>query len=557
MHTTCIFLVGSAFPTLAETPARKPANPQVQQASNETVFVRDGGSNLIREIGLGWEFEKEYIEIYDKKSLLYAGRAIGGGDFHLKARLSIRNPDDKPTFVVGGSGSGLNGFRRLTYGYWPREILRHQHLFMPLKSVKPGVPFPFEVIRAGQKVVVLVNKIAVHHFLYGGHPFGKVGFCSYEGALRVHDFSLRGQTVPLNWNRTKPITISTPTVDLSQEEHRQIVVDKQPGQYLGHPDTVLLPDNKTMFCTYPLGHGGPAAVLKKSTDGGLTWSDRLPVPDNWKTATNCPCIHHLTDSDGIERLIVLEGNGDMRQSISTDNGETWTPFEPNGLHCIVVPNRLIPISGGRYLAIYVDHGSRAPGDHVIMQSIMHDGGLTWEKQRLITQHADALPDEPGVIRSPNRRQIAALMREQSRAYNAMVITSDDEGQTWSECWEGAAGVTGDRHNLCYAPDGRLVIVFRDTALASPTKFNFVAWVGTYDELVNGCEGQYHVLLLRHHNNFPPDRYGDCGYAGLEVLPDGTFIATTYVVHKPGEKNSVISVRFTLKELDERVAKSRK
>ena len=247
----------------------------------------------------------------------------------------------------------------------------------------------------------------------------------------------------------------------------------------------------------------------------------------------------------------------MRQSISTDNGETWTPFEPNGLHCIVVPNRLIPISGGRYLAIYVDHGSRAPGDHVIMQSITHDGGLTWEKQRLITQHADALPDEPGVIRSPNRRQIAALMREQSRAYNAMVITSDDEGQTWSECWEGAAGVTGDRHNLCYAPDGRLVIVFRDTALASPTKFNFVAWVGTYDELVNGCEGQYHVLLLRHHNNFPPDRYGDCGYAGLEVLPDGTFIATTYVVHKPGEKNSVISVRFTLKELDERVAKSRK
>ena len=333
-------------------------------------------------------------------------------------------------------------------------------------------------------------------------------------------------------------------------------MDKQAGQYLGHPDTVLMPDNRTMFCTYPLGHGGPSALLKKSADGGLTWSDRLPVPDNWKTAKNCPCIHRLIGPDGIERLIVLEGNGDMRQSISVDDGETWTPFEPNGLHCIVVPNRVIPLSDGRYIAIYVDHGTRSHGDHVIMQSITADGGLTWEKQRLIAQHEDALPDEPGVIRSPDGKQIAAVMREQSRAYNAMVITSDDEGQTWSECREAAAGVTGDRHNLAYAPDGRLVVVFRDTALTSPTKFNFVAWVGTYDDLVNGREGEYRVLLLRHQGNFPPDEYGDCGYAGLEVLPDGTFVATTYLIHKPGEEHSVISVRFDLTELDARVAQEK-
>ena len=314
-----------------------------------------------------------------------------------------------------------------------------------------------------------------------------------------------------------------------------------------------MPDDKTMFCTYPMGHGGPACLLKKSTDGGLTWSDRLPVPDNWKTAKNCPCIHRLVGPDGVERLIVLEGNGDMRQSISEDNGETWTPFEPNGLHCIVVPNRVIPISDGRYIAIYVDHGTRTHGDHVIVQSITADGGLTWEPQRLIAQHEDALPDEPGVIRSPDGKGIAAVMREQSRAYNAMVITTDDEGQTWSECREAAAGGTGDRHNLAYAPDGRLVAVFRDTALASRTKFNFVAWVGTYDDLINGREGQYRVLLLRHQGNFPPEEYGDCGYAGLEVLPDGTFVATTYLIHKPGEEHSVVSVRFNLEELDARVA----
>ena len=96
-------------------------------------------------------------------------------------------------------------------------------------------------------------------------------------------------------------------------------------------------------------------------------------------------------------------------------------------------------------------------------------------------------------------------------------------------------------------------MFRDTAFDSPTKYQFVAWVGTYDDLVAGREGQYRVVLLRHHNNFPPFRTGDCGYAGLELLPDGTLVATTYVCLLPGEGNSVVSVRFTLDELDARAA----
>ena len=84
------------------------------------------------------------------------------------------------------------------------------------------------------------------------------------------------------------------------------------------------------------------------------------------------------------------------------------------------------------------------------------------------------------------------------------------------------------------------------ALDSPTKGDFVAWVGTYEDLLEGREGSYHVLLLRR-------REGGSGYAGLELLPDGTFVATTYVIHHPGEKYSIISVRFTLKELDEMVS----
>jgi hypothetical protein len=213
-------------------------------------------------------------------------------------------------------------------------------------------------------------------------------------------------------------------------------------------------DGKPIFCTYPLGHGGPAAVLKKSTDGGLTWSDRLKVPANWRTANNCPCLHRFTDPQGVERLFVLEGNGAMRQAVSTDQGRMWTPFRPNGLHCTVAPNTAIAISGNRYLVLYArEHGS---GQHIkIWQSITADGGLTWQKERLVAQVYGAAPDELGTIKSPDGKQILVLMRENQRRCNSLFMVSNNEGKTWSVRKELPAGLTGDRHMPRYAPDGRL------------------------------------------------------------------------------------------------------
>ena len=44
-------------------------------------------------------------------------------------------------------------------------------------------------------------------------------------------------------------------IDLAGQTQRQVVVDREPGQYLGHPTTVLLEDGRTMLCVYPKGHG--------------------------------------------------------------------------------------------------------------------------------------------------------------------------------------------------------------------------------------------------------------------------------------------------------------
>ena len=76
---------------------------------------------------------------------------------------------------------------------------------------------------------------------------------------------------------TQSPKFSIPYIDLSDQLDRQVIIDREQDQYLGHPTTVLLEDNKTMLCVYPKGHGKGGIVYKRSNDAGLTWSDRLPT----------------------------------------------------------------------------------------------------------------------------------------------------------------------------------------------------------------------------------------------------------------------------------------
>jgi hypothetical protein len=138
-----------------------------------------------------------------------------------------------------------------------------------------------------------------------------------------------------------------------------------------------------------------------------------------------------------------------------------------------------------------------------------------------------------------------LLRENARRKNSHVMFSDDEGRTWSSPRELPASLTGDRHTGRYAPDGRLFVSFRDTAQASPTAGDWVAWVGRYEDLVSGREGQYRVRLMDNQHQ------RDCAYPGVEVLPDGTFVVTTYGHWEKGQPPYIVSVRLQLAELDSR------
>jgi hypothetical protein len=100
----------------------------------------------------------------------------------------------------------------------------------------------------------------------------------------------------------------------------------------------------------------------------------------------------------------------------------------------------------------------------------------------------------------------------------------------------------------------LVVAMRDRAKTSPSYGHYVAWVGRYEDIAKGRDGQYRIKLLhnaaRTDKDTPGNGNADCGYSDLEALPDGTIVATTYVKYQAGpEKNSVVNTRFMLSEID--------
>lgn len=348
------------------------------------------------------------------------------------------------------------------------------------------------------------------------------------------------------------------TIDLDAETQRQTIVDREPGQYLGHPTTVLLEDGKTILCVYPKGHGRGPIVLKRSSDGGRTWSERLPTPKNWETGLETPTIHRVIDAKGRKRLIVFSGLYPARASVSEDDGQTWTDLSPIGdWGGIVVMGSVVPLKErGVYAAYFHDDGRffhakperTTPTTFTLYETLSKDGGLKWSYPRPVQSSTTLNLCEPGVLRSPDGKRLAMLLRENRRVANSCVIFSDDEGRTWTEPRELPDSLCGDRHVAKYAPDGRLVVSFRDlppSTRTSRTQGDWVAWIGTWDDLEKGRPGQYRVRLKDNVDSW------DCAYPGVEVLKEGTFVLTTYGHWLPKEEPYILSVRLKLRELDER------
>lgn len=350
--------------------------------------------------------------------------------------------------------------------------------------------------------------------------------------------------------------------------------------YLGHPDSVLL-NNGDILTFYPKGHGKGAILSKISDDGGVTYSKTIEnQPSSWSKSLETPTVYRLQFRNGEEKLILISANskwpgmstpGGFNSSISLDEGKTWTEFRRFWDNDSEMP--LIPIVAMASLTRLKENGEFVDkwmgifhdSSFVNYKTILtfdENGEYSWSKpEPYLSQYRDietyAGICEVECVRSDKGMgdELCLIARCNKKRNTSLLIFSNDEGKTWLKPVEAPVTLNGERHKAEWMPDGRLFITFRsiernnkmvrkmrkDGGKKTWYSEGWVAWVGTYDDLKNGNEGQYRIKVahtyLDHQSEPSLSANADTGYCGNVVLNDGTIVTSSYGIFSPEEKEN--------------------
>lgn len=377
------------------------------------------------------------------------------------------------------------------------------------------------------------------------------------------------------------LSVKPEYLDAKYDYLYDLVTVDESTDYMAHPDSILLKNND-LLTVYPAGHGKGPVLNKISTDGGQTYTSAIPnTPASWENSRETPTIYRLQFSDGRgDMLILISGNpkwpnektdGGFNCSLSSDEGKTWTEFQT--FYDKTSDTPVVPIVAMASLTRLKENGKFVDKwmglfhdadfyNYKTILTIDEAGNPHWSKpEKYFSAHREiekkANMCEVEVIRSNGGTgdELCLLARSNSKKMNSLISFSSDEGATWSEPREVPAALNGERHKAEYTSDGRLFIMFRSIergqkAAANPEagaekrgwmSEGWIAWVGTYDDLKNGSEGQYRIKMAHTYLNGQTEpQYsanGDTGYCGNTVLPDGTIVASTYGCFDPNKKTA--------------------
>lgn len=370
--------------------------------------------------------------------------------------------------------------------------------------------------------------------------------------------------------------------------------------YIGHPDAILMKDG-SILDVYPSAHGKGAIRSRISRDGGLTYTDSIRnQPKSWETSRETPTVYRLEFSDGTpDKILLTSGNpnwhdgkgtiGGFNFSLSDDEGKTWSEFElvfSKSDKVTVIPTVVMASltrlkENGKFVDKWMGffHDASFVNYKTILSFV--DGKPVWSDpepyfsaHRRIEKKANMCEVE--VIRSDKGQgdELCLIARCNNKRYNSIISFSKDEGKTWSKPRFVPSSLNGERHKADYTSDGRLFITFRSIERSKQKVIDFsaekmknwfsegwVAWVGTYDDLKNGKEGQYRIKLahtyLKNQTEPALSANADTGYCGNVVFPDDTIVTSTYGAF--GEKNAdgsyktyVVSKIIKLSDVDKLV-----
>ena len=298
-------------------------------------------------------------------------------------------------------------------------------------------------------------------------------------------------------------------------------------------------------------------VLKRSHDGGTTWSPLDVVGDNGPNTFGnpCPVVDHTTDTiwllttqnRGTDReKDILAGTSQGTRTVwvmsSRDDGATWS--SPEEITASVKrsdwtwyatgPGIGIQTKSGR-LVVPANHAVAGTGVHHSHVFFSDDGGKRWQ----LGGSASEGTNESQVVELADGRLMLNMRNHPPKAENVRLIaTSDDQGRSWSDTAANATLIEPPAQasllRLSTATaDDRNRLLFSNPASARRERMTVRV---SYDE-----GHTWPVARLIH--------LGPSAYSSLIVLPDRSIgLLFERGDHSPYER--ITFARFTLEWLTE-------
>ena len=373
------------------------AHVAIADSTKTLTLVTNGQANQELVDAAAWKQREGWIEGAGANNYLLATVALGPGDFRVDARLRMIDQQRSAAhFLLGDGCFGFEGSGG--------EIFLSRSLFGGLKPLMPSEEvfvrdtwIDFTAERKDGRIRFLINQRQVYAFQCEQELF-PVGFCGLRATMQITQFSITG-------------SLQEREIPEPPEEIVDVYRSGMGGYHGFRIPSALVTDKGTVLA-FAEGRpksladaGGNDLLLRRSTDGGRTWSAMKVIAEDGPHSLNTPCALQVRETG---RIILFY----HRYPAGTNESNVQPGLE---------------------------------GEHICRALMItsDDDGLTWSKPRDITKQVKraalvtSFSTGPGIgiqlRRGSHKGRIVMVTNQQGprHQWNLFAIYSDDGGDSWT------------------------------------------------------------------------------------------------------------------------------
>ena len=411
-------------------------------------FVKDGKAIALPDQGESWSQTPAGVVSVGPEHVVRSGKSIGSGDVTIHVRLQLRNVSKSAaSFMIDSSHFGFEGRTETMFvegNLFPGEGPQ----FLQPWNVPDNQTFDFDVRRRGTNLTFAINgKVAFETEVPEGE-LGEIKLRPFRSKMTILDWSA-------DWNVVDSVVEHQPPllVDVYRRDSEGSHTHRIPALITTTKETLLA------FCEARRSDRSDAGnidiVVKRSEDGGITWSDAQTVwDDEGNTCSNpAPVVDQSTGriwlpltwnlaSDQESNIMAGKSAQPRRVFItySDDDGKTWataieisdTTRKQHWRWYATGPGNSIQLTRGPHsgrLVVPCNHSDHSGQGHPYRSHVIYsdDHGATWKLGGIHTPETN----ESCIVELEDG-SILDNMRSYAGRNRRAVATSNDGGTSWSK-----------------------------------------------------------------------------------------------------------------------------